>query len=405
MSTTPNLRIPSRRGHDLAARLDTPLAAPVEATAILAPCFTCGKDLRGLVHISRTLTEHGFGVLRLDVSGVGDSEGVALEAGFAGDVHDLEDAAAWLAATHVAPSLLVGHSLGGIAAIVASQRIPTLHAIATIATPSHARDIRVRIEADPKAFAERLEARARLGTQGTGNLERYFAEVDAAAPLKVLAQHRRPYLVLHAVSDATVGIHHAEALFHAAKDPRKAYLSLGQADHLLTSDADARFAGRLVGAWAASVLEADGVEAATTVRAARPSQREDRITRAITGAGYATGGYAGGHPIRFDEPIKVGGTDTGPTPVEVLRSALAACTTITLRMYADRKGWPLERVECDVTSTSERKDGEVFTHFARHIRLDGDLDSEQRARILEIADRCPVHRSLEGTVTIETVEV
>jgi len=489
---TQHVTFENRRGRPLAGVLDLPDDGKVRAAALLAHCFTCGKDLKGLVRMSRTLVEHGFAVLRFDFTGMGESGGTPLEGGLGGDADDVEDAAAWLAEHHAAPSLLVGHSLGGLAAILAAERMPSLVALATIGTPSEPAHVLNLVSVDPSTVgadeavettiagrsftlpgrffaeleartplaclrelklpllvghslgglaailaAERIPSLVALATIGTPsepahvlNLVsvdpstvgadeavettiagrsftlpgRFFAELEARTPLACLRELKLPLLVLHAVTDAVVSVKHAEALFQAARDPRKAYVSLGQADHLLAKESDARFAGHVLGAWAASLLEQAGGTMDVTANVSGQPRLEERLSRAVTGEGYATDAYAGGHPMRFDEPLTAGGTDTGPTPVEALRSALAACTTITLRMYANRKEWPLERIVCDVTSKSERRDGEVFTHFERRIELVGDLDAEQRKRILEIADRCPVHRSLEGTVTIETVE-
>jgi len=401
---TQHVTFDNRRGQPLAGVLDLPDDGQVRATALLAHCFTCGKDLKGLARLSRTLVEHGFAVLRFDFTGMGESGGAPLEGGLGGDADDVEDAAAWLAEHHAAPSLLVGHSLGGLAAILAAERIPSLVALATIGTPSEPAHVLNLVSVDPSTVGADDAVETTIAGRRFTLPGRFFAELEARTPLACLRELKLPLLVLHAVTDAVVSVKHAEALFQAARDPRKAYVSLGQADHLLMKESDARFAGHVLGAWAASLLEQAGGTMDVTANVSGQPRLEERLSRAVTGEGYATDAYAGGHPMRFDEPLTAGGTDTGPTPVEALRSALAACTTITLRMYANRKEWPLERIVCDVTSKSERRDGEVFTHFERRIELVGDLDAEQRKRILEIADRCPVHRSLEGTVTIETVE-
>ncbi len=186
-------------------------------------------------------------------------------------------------------------------------------------------------------------------------------------------------------------------------------MSLGQAGHLLPREQDARYAGHVIGGWAAAILEGEG-DPRGTRPAARPAatageRLDERVHRAVTRDGYATDAWAGGFPLRIDEPEDVGGTDTGPKPNELLRVALAACTTITVRMYADRKKWPLQRIEAEVDGQSKREGGVMRSTFQRRVRLVGDLDDEQRARLMEIADRCPVHRTLEGEVEIETKEV
>lgn len=401
---TEHVTLQNRRGRELAARLERPEGAPPVATALVAHCFTCSKDLTGLVRLSRELAELGFAVLRLDFTGLGESEGDMQEAGLGGDADDLEDAARWLADELDAPSLLVGHSLGGVAALLVAGRLPSLRAVATIGTPSNAAHVLDLVEAGERSPDElddddRIEAT--IGGRSFRLSGRFFRELREREPVACVRELRIPLLVAHAVTDTVVGVHHARTLMEAARDPLASYLSLGQADHLLVRADQARFAARAIGGWTAAVLDL----ALTTRDDGRGERLDERVSRAHTADGYATEGWAGGFPLQIDEPEKVGGSDTGPNPVELLRTALAACTSITLRMYADRKGWPLERIEVDVTSSSRRKEGVVHTHFERKIRLVGELDDEQRARAIEIAGRCPVHRSLEGEVTVETVEV
>lgn len=428
---TRDIEFDNRRGRRLAARLELPDDSQASATALLAHCFTCGKDLKGLVRLSRTLTEHGFAVLRLDFTGLGESEGDFAEEGLGGDADDLEDAAGWLSDEVAAPSLLIGHSLGGVAALLVAERLPSLAALATIGTPADPSHVRSLVKGDPSELQEGETIETVLAGRSFELPKRFFDELDARSPLECLQGLKVPVAVLHSVTDKVVGIEHAERLFKAAKHPRKSYVSLGQADHVLSREVDARFAGHAIGAWAAATLEAsgdargtratgrsasggavsdgfvsDGVASGRAAHAIPARERLDqRTTRAVTGQGYATDAYAGGFPLRADEPEKVGGTDTGPTPAELMRVALASCTSITLRMYANRKEWPVRSIEVEVDSKSERKEGTVHTGFERRIRLVGDLDDEQRGRLLEIAGRCPVHRTLEGEVTIETVEV
>ena len=401
---TERVALRNRRGRQLAARLERPDGAPPAATALVAHCFTCSKDLTGLVRLSRELAALGFAVLRLDFTGLGESEGDLQEAGLGGDADDLEDAAGWLADEIEAPSLLVGHSLGGVAALLVAGRVPSLRAVATIGTPSDAAHVLDLVEAgetNPDELGDDERVDATIAGRSFRLSGRFFRELREREPVACVRELRVPLLVAHAVTDAVVGIDHARSLMRAARDPLASYLSLGQADHLLVAADQARFAARAIGGWTAAVLDL-----ALTRRHGGAGERlGERVSRAHTADGYATAAWAGGFPLQVDEPERVGGTDTGPSPVELMRTALASCTSITLRMYADRKGWPLERIEVDVTSSSRRSEGVVHTHFERRIRLVGDLDDEQRARAIEIAGRCPVHRSLEGEVTIATVEV
>ncbi len=399
---TDSVHLTNRRGRRLAAKLERPSAGEPVATALLAHCFTCGKDLRGLVRLSRTLAQAGVAVLRLDFTGLGESEGELAEAGLGGDANDLEDAAAWLAEEAGPPALLIGHSLGGVAALLVAERLPSLRALVTIGTPSDAQHVLHVVEPDqplPGELDDDDHVAARIAGRPFRLPGRFFREVRERDPIACAGSLRVPLLVAHAVTDNVVSIEHARALVQAARDPRTSYLSLGQADHLLAQEADATFAARAIVGWAAAILELPPPAAGSGPRL------DERRSRAVTRDGYATDAHAGGFPLRVDEPEDHGGSDTGPSPVELMRTALASCTSITLRMYADRKGWPLQRIEVEVVSQSRREEGVVRTRFERRIRLVGDLDAEQRARAIEIAGRCPVHRTLEGEVTIDTVEV
>ena len=401
---TRSIELENRRGRRLSARLDLPEDGEASATALLAHCFTCGKDLKGLVRLSRTLTEHGFAVLRIDFTGLGESEGDVGEAGLGGDADDLEDAAAWLAEEMAAPSLLLGHSMGGLAALLVADRLPSLRALATIGTPAEPEHVEGLLGGDPGELAEGETVEVTVAGRSFDLGKRFFDELAERSPVACLRELRIPVLFMHSVTDEVVNIDHAERLFRAARST-KSFVSLGQAGHLLPREQDARYAGHVIGGWAAAILEGEGEARGTTPVGARGARLDDRVHRAVTGPGYATDAWAGGFPLRIDEPEEVGGTDTGPTPNELLRTALASCTTITVRMYADRKGWPLERIEAEVDGVSKREGGTMRSHFVRRVRLVGDLDDEQRARLIEIAGRCPVHRTLEGEVEIETEEV
>ncbi|MDZ7800933.1 MAG: alpha/beta fold hydrolase [Trueperaceae bacterium] len=403
---TRSLHFENRRGRRLAARLDLPEGGTAHATAVLAHCFTCGKDLKGLVRLSRTLVAHGFAVMRLDFTGLGESEGEFAEAGLGGDADDLEDAAHYLEQEIAAPSLLIGHSLGGLAALLVAPRLTSLDGLVTIGTPSDPRHVKGLLGSDLDAGAEDGRVEAVIAGRTFRLPQAFLDEVDQRTPADCLLDLHVPVMILHAVTDEVVAIEHAERLFKAAKHP-KSFVSLGTAGHLLPREADARYAGHVIGGWAAGLRGARGDEDGIAPPDGRPAQGArlpERATRATTRQGYATQGYAGGFPLRLDEPEDVGGTDTGPSPSALLRLALAGCTAITVRMYADRKAWPLEAIQVDVTSESKRAQGTTRSRFERRIRLDGDLDEEQRARLIDIAGRCPVHRTLEGEVSVDTSE-
>lgn len=411
---TRSIELENRRGRRLSARLDLPDDGDSPATALLAHCFTCCKDLAGLVRLSRTLTEHGFAVLRFDFTGLGESEGDVGEAGLGGDADDLEDAAAWLEEEMAAPSLLVGHSMGGLAALLVADRLASLRALATIGTPAEPEHVQGLLGGDPGELKEGETVDVTVADRSFRLGKGFFDELRERTPTECLRELRIPVLFMHSVTDQVVGIDHAERLFRAARSA-KSFVSLAQAGHLLPRDQDARYAGRVIGGWAAAILEGEGegeargtrpaARTAASTAATRGERLGERVNRAVTRDGYATDAWAGGFPLRIDEPEDVGGTDTGPKPGELLRTALASCTTITMRMYADRKKWPLERIEAEVDGPSKREGGVMRSRFVRRVRLVGDLDEGQRARLLEIADRCPVHRVFGGEVEIATEEV
>ncbi|MFW5899539.1 MAG: OsmC family protein, partial [Jiangellaceae bacterium] len=304
-------------------------------------------------------------------------------------------------------SLLIGHSLGGLAALLEAPRLASLDGLVTLGTPSDPRHVKGLLGDDLDAGAEDGRVEAVIAGRTFRLPQGFLDEVDRRTPAACLRDLRVPVMILHSVTDEVVAIDHAERLFKAAKHP-KSFVSLGTAGHLLPREADARYAGHVIGGWAAGLRAAQGDEDGIAPPAGAPAQGtrlSERVERAITRQGYATEGYAGGFPVRLDEPEDVGGTDTGPSPSELLRLALAGCTAITVRMYADRKEWPLEAIQVDVTSETKREQGTTRTRFDRRVRLDGELSDEQRTRLLDIAGRCPVHRKLVGEVSVDTAEV
>lgn len=392
------------QGHALAARLDRPAGVPT-GYALFAHCFTCSKNLNATVQISRALVRAGFAVLRFDFTGLGSSEGRFEDSTFSGNVEDLVAAARFLAAEHRAPQLLVGHSLGGAAVLRAAAALPSVQAVATVGAPAHPEHVtRMLTSARPQ-----IEATGRAEVDLAGRrftITREFLDDLHEQPMReAIAGLGRPLLVLHAPRDQTVGIDNASRIFAAARHP-KSFVSLDDADHLLTRASDAAFVGSVIATWAARYLDAPPTEAATP-----PSAAADEVVVQGPSAGFVTRIDAGGHALVADEPRDVGGSDTGPGPYGLLLSGLGACTAMTLRMYADRKGWPLQRADvrlrhdkiyvrdCEDTAGGQAR---KLDRIERHLRLHGPLDDAQRQRLVEIADKCPVHRTLESEVRIET---
>jgi len=382
-------------GEKLAGQLHRP-AGPVEGAAVFAHCFTCSKDLRAARRITEAVAERGFVSLRFDFTGLGQSGGAFEDTTFASNVGDLVAAARWLEGEVRAPTLLVGHSLGGAAVYRAAAQLPSVRAVASIgapADPSHVEGL----------FADHLDAIEADGQAEVSLAGRPFTitrelvhDLRDHQVIEGLRELRRAVLVLHSPQDDTVGVDNARALFEAAWHP-KSFVSLDGADHLLTDPADAAYVGEVVASWARRYA----AQPASRARATHDDDVEvvtaDRLASSIVAHGV--------HHLRADEPVDVGGEDTGPTPFELVSAGLGACTSMTLRMVADRKGWPLEEVRVHVRHDKEPVDGERPRDvFDRVVELSGALDDDQRRRLLEIADRCPVHRALHGGVTIRTKE-
>lgn len=379
-------------GRAVRARLDRP-AGQARAWALFAHCFTCGKDNLAATRIARALAAEGVGTLRLDFAGLGDGPGdPAAPAGFSCDVGDLVAAAAHLAKEGCAPQLLVGHSLGGAAAIAAAGQIASVRAVAVIGAPFDPDHVLKVLGAEGLAAEQHHEVA--LGGRPVRVTGRFAADLRAQDQGARLRDLDRALLVLHAPRDEIVSIDEAAKIFVAARHP-KSFVSLDDADHLLSDAADAAYAAKVIAGWASRYLAAVPVETAEA-----PADGTVRVTE--TGAGkFQVRVEAGGAVLLADEPESVGGLGSGPNPYELVAAGLGACTAMTLRLYAAHKGAPLTRVGVEVRH-AKRKGETPADLFERTLTLEGELDDDQRARMLEIADRCPVHRTLEGGAAIVT---
>ncbi|MGF1592086.1 MAG: alpha/beta fold hydrolase [Kiloniellaceae bacterium] len=392
-------------GATLAARLDLPAGRP-RAYALFAHCFTCNKDIFAAARIAHGLAERGIAVLRFDFTGLGASEGDFANTNFSSNIEDLVLAADFLRERHQAPALLVGHSLGGAAVLAAAARVPEAKAVATIAAPAdpahvaaHFTEARPEIEAAGEAEVLLVGRPFRIKKQFLEDIEAHRLE-DAIAGL------RKALMVFHAPRDEIVGIDNASRIFLAAKHP-KSFVSLDNADHLLSRRADAVYVAEVLAAWAGRYLG----EAAQAEEASAPRAADGEVVVEETGAGKFTQLIAAGrHLLSADEPEAMGGLDSGPSPYDFLLAGLGACTSMTLRLYAERKGLALERTRVTLShdkihakdcADCETKEGKV-DRIRRRIQITGDLTPEQRARLMEIADKCPVHRTLQSEVSIET---
>jgi putative redox protein len=388
---TERFEFANSRGHTLAGRLDQPDGAAT-AWAVFAHCFTCDKSSKAAVRISRALADRGVGVLRFDFTGLGDSEGEL--SGFSANVQDLVDAAGALAASGRAPALLIGHSLGGAAVLAAAREIASATAVATIGAPGDPAHV-LKLLGDA-ALAE-IEATGRAEARIGGRpftLDRAFVDDARMQDLPSrIRQLGRALLVMHSPVDAIVGVDNASAIFLPAKHP-KSFVSLDHADHLLTRGEDADYAAAVIAAWAGRYIHAaaDPLDAAP----------DGAVLVEETGAGkFQVQVTVRGSRFVADEPVDVGGLGTGPSPYELVAAGLGACTSMTLRLYAERKGWPLRHTR--VAVRHEKLSGQTPPDvFDRQIALEGPLDETQRSRLMEIAEKCPVHRTLEGGARVRT---
>jgi len=396
---------PNAQGQKLAALLDRP-DEPFRAVALFAHCFTCGKSNRAARHIAEGLKLHGIAVLRFDFTGLGASEGEFANTNFSSNVEDLVAAADHLRRTLSAPALLIGHSLGGAAVLAAADRIPEARAVVTIAAPSDSAHVLGLFGEKLHEIGAKDEVEVTLAGRPF-RIRRSFLEdanrQNLGARIKTL---HKALLVFHSPTDDTVGIDNASEIFIAAKHP-KSFISLAGADHLISKTADAGYVAGVISAWADRYLD----------MAVDPQPMED--TEPGTVAVYETrrGKFqqeivSGRHRLMADEPVKDGGLDSGLGPYDLLLAALGACTAMTVRLYADLKQIPLKRTQVRLhhakiyatdCAECETKEGRI-DRIDRAITFEGDLTAEQRKRLLEIADKCPVHRTLKSEVDIRTVE-
>lgn len=404
MKTT-KIEFPGHDGQLLAARLDAPVRKPT-AYALFAHCFTCTKDIVAARRIAARMAGLGIAVLRFDFTGLGHSAGEFANTSFTSNVQDLVAAADWLRENAEAPQLLIGHSLGGAAVIAAAPEIAEVKAVATIGAPHDPGHVVHNFGCSLDTIDRDGQAEVDLAGRKFTISKGFVDDVRSQKLDQALGSLHKALLVLHAPLDQTVGIENASAIFTAAKHP-KSFVTLDSADHLLTKAADADYAAGIIAAWAGRYLET----AEETSKGQSP-EGGVRVTEADA-EGFLQDVFAGNSHILADEPKSVGGTDLGLTPYQLVGAGLGACTSMTIRMYARRKGWPLTGVSVDVTHNKihatdcadcESTTGKVDV-FNRAIKLSGDLSDEERAKCMEIADKCPVHRALEAEIKVETQEV
>src|SRR5215475_1074911 len=400
---TERIEFANANGEKLAAMIDLPLGKPT-AFALFAHCFTCGKDNLAAKRISERLAMCGIGVLRFDFTGLGMSEGEFANTHFSSNVNDLVAAADHLRKIGGAPAILIGHSLGGAAVIAAAHRIPDSRAVVTIAAPYDPAHVTGLFKEQIEKIREQGEVEVQLAGRPFRIKREFLDDVAEKKLEECLKNLRKALLIFQSPTDNIVGIENASHIFTTAKHP-KSFVSLAGADHLLSQKSDAAYVANVIAAWVERYLDqplapGDAVETGTV------------LVRETGGGKFQQEISSGQHRFLADEPVKAGGLDSGPGPYDLLLAGLGACTSMTLRLYADIKKLPLERVSVRLTHNKihaedcldcETKEGKI-DRIDRNITLEGALGAEERKRLLEIADKCPVHRTLKSEIEIRTRE-
>ena len=403
MIATEKFTFPGKDGQTLDGRLEKPLYVEPRGAAIFAHCFTCGKQSRAATRIAAALAAKGIAVLRFDFTGLGDSEGEFANAGFASNIDDLVHAAEALEKADLPPVLIIGHSLGGAAALAAAEKIHTLRGVVTVNAPFDTTHVYEHFGEALGTIEEEGEADVELAGR-TFRISRDFLEQGRDQPQEErIARLGLPLLVMHAPRDETVALENASHIFTAARHP-KTFAALDGADHLLTDPAKAAYAADMIAAWAGPLLE--------DMSTPKP-EFGGSVEVSTAGGKFAQWVRTPTHAFIADEPVSFGGKDHGPTPYDLLLAALGTCTSMTIQMYAERKKIPLDAVHVELEHSRDHhtdcvdcdKDGQAIQVIDRAIRLTGDLTDEQRARLMEIADKCPVHKTIEGDLHVHSTMI
>ncbi len=392
----------NKDGQDLSAKMELPANGHPHNYAIFAHCFTCNKNLNAIRNVVNSMTEAGFGVLSFDFTGLGESQGDFADTNFSSNVDDIIAAADFLAKEYKAPAILIGHSLGGAAVLFAGAKIDSVKSIATIGAPSNPEHVGHLVESGAEEINKNGVADVNIGGRNFKIKKQFLDDLKMHTLKSVLKGMRKSLLVLHSPQDSTVGIENAAEIYTSAHHP-KSFVSLDGADHLLTKKEDSLYAGKIIASWAERYLHIVKKDELQT-EAQTVVSIKDKTNKFLTQI------QTGRHSLIADEPTDVGGEDLGPSPYQFLTTALGACTAMTMRMYADRKGWEVDEIRVhlnhDKRHSDDCADCESSTakidHFDRIIEIDSQLDEKQLQRLLEIANKCPVHRTLEGDVKVNT---
>ncbi|WP_370390673.1 alpha/beta fold hydrolase [uncultured Winogradskyella sp.] len=397
------LKIKNRKGLTLNAQLELPANQKPSHYAIFAHCFTCSSSLSAVRHVSRALAQDGFGVVRFDFTGLGRSEGEFADSHFSANVEDLLDVHDYISQHYQAPSLLVGHSLGGAAVLVAASKLDSVKAVATIGAPATVDHVKRLFSHQIENIEEMGKIKVDIGGRPFEIDEAFISEFDNTDLPAVVKDLRKPILLMHAPFDTIVGIENAQQLYAMAHHP-KSFISLDDADHLLSSEKDSSYVGEVIGTWAKhyfpvkenQMLSTQGEQLVGYLNVI-----EDNFTTTI---------QTKKHSLIADEPVEAGGNDFGPSPYEYLNAALAACTTMTLKLYAERKAWDLKEVYVYLshakTHTEDLKRNDesprYLDHITKRLKFVGNLEANQIEKLKDIASRCPVHKTLASEVVFDT---
>ena len=397
------------KGEDLSGRIELPLEDEPKAFVIFAHCFTCNKNLTAVRNIAREISGHGFGILLFDFTGLGESEGEFSETDFSSNVDDLITASNLIAEMYDLPQVLIGHSLGGAAVVKAAAKLDRVSSLVTIGAPFDPHHVSHMFSEEIDEIKNKGQAEVNIGGRPFKISKQFIEDLEDQDPEKTIEGLRRPILVMHSPQDTIVGIKNAAKIYIAARHP-KSFISLDGADHLLSRKQDSLYTGRMIANWIEANLER-GLKKNSKANSESTNDVDEGFVRAVTSQdSFTTPLLTSKHRLLADEPQSVGGSELGPTPYDLLASSLAACTSMTIQMYAKRKGWPLENVTVEVKHGRKHKidcdDSEdkpkMIDHFDKRIQLEGDLDKVQRQKLYEIGSRCPVHKTLSNTIEIDS---
>ncbi|MEM6516206.1 MAG: alpha/beta fold hydrolase [Bacteroidota bacterium] len=401
---TEKLKITNKKGHQLNANLELPANQKPNYYAIFAHCFSCSSSLSAVRNITRALTSHGFGVLRFDFTGLGRSEGEFAESHFSANVDDLIAVNDFLTEKFEVASLLVGHSLGGAAVIAAASRLENIKAVATVGAPATVGHVTHLFSHAIDEVEEKGEVEVNIGGRPFVINQEFVSDFSKTDLPEITKNLRKPLLIMHAPFDKIVGIENAKALYENAMHP-KSFVSLGDADHLLTESRHSNYVGNIIGQWVEAYLPTSDNEMFDTngeQLVAHLNLKENNFTTEIQSAK---------HNLIADEPESFGGDDFGPSPYDYLSAALASCTVMTLKLYAEHKKWDLQEVFCYITYSKKHSDDLMsdseksgkIDHFEKRLKFIGNLDEAQKIKLKEIASKCPVHKTLLSETIINTI--